>query len=204
MSTLIAPNIDVSGEDLVQLRYAMQCSQKDFAQKLAISRSYLSKLEKGQYEVSPKVANRYRLLYQNNPDQQKSSNARSIPVRSMAQAGAGIDYDELPLSWQETVATNCPDEQAFAVEINGDSMEPKFYKGDIVVLMPSQKPCNNTLVVARLANEGVVFKVFSSRGNEITLTSYNQIHRPIIVDESSVHWVFPVWQVIRNVGNRSL
>ena len=204
MSTLTAPRPGISGEDLIQLRYVMQCSQKDFARKLGISRSYLSKLEKGQHEVSSKVASRYKLLSQNNSAQQASSGARSIPIRSMAEAGAGIDYDELPLSWQETVATDCPDEQAFAVEINGDSMEPKFYKGDIVVLMPSQKPCNGTLVVARLANEGVVFKVFSSRGNEITLTSYNQIHRPIVVDEASVYWVFPVWQVIRNVGNRSL
>ncbi len=201
---MITSDPSVSGEDLLQLRHTMRCTQKDFATELGISRSHLSKLEKGHHKVSPKIASRYRMLLPNNFDQQLSSNARPILIRSMAEAGAGIDYEELPLLWQETVPTDCPDDEAFAVEINGDSMEPKYYKGDLAVLMPSHKPCNGTLVVARLSNEGVVFKIFSSRDNEVTLTSYNSTHPPIVVDHTSVHWVFPVWQVIRNIGNRSL
>lgn len=194
----------LSADDLRQLRHAMQCSQEAFAAKLGISRSHLSKLEKGRQQISQKIFSRFHLLQGNLGEQASSSIARVIPVRSMAEAGAGIDYEELPLSWQKTVTTDCPDAEAFAVEINGDSMEPKFYKGDIIVLMPSERPCNNSLVVARLVDEGVVFKLFSSQGSRVTFTSYNQIHRPITVEESSVHWVFPVWQAIRNIGNRSL
>ena len=89
------------------------------------------------------------------------------------------------------------------MEIQGDSMEPKFFPGDIAVLMPTHQPRNNSLVVARLANEGVVFKVFTARehppGRICTFTSYNQVFQAIEVPESSVIWNFPVYQIIRQV-----
>ena len=194
----------VSGDALLRLRTALQCSQQEFAGKLQISRSHLSKLEKGHLAVSRKIVIRYQKLAERESCADHASKVRTVPVRSMAEAGAGIDYEELPFDWQRVVPTDCPDAEAFAVEVNGDSMEPKYYKGDLVVLMPGSTPCNGTLVVARLENEGVVFKLFSKRGNEVTLTSYNAAHPPIMVDAASVHWVFPVWQVVRNVGNRTL
>lgn len=186
----------VNDDSLLRLRHPMQCSRQVFADKLKRSRSHLSKLEKGHVSVSEKIAHYFQILAEQHPETNRSSNVRAVPLRSMAETGAGIDYEELPISLQDSVPIDCLDRNAFAIEINGDSMDPKYYKGDLVVI-PEQKPYNGTLVVARLASEGVVFKLFSKREDQVTLSSYNPAYPPIMVDPDSVHWAFPVWQVIR-------
>jgi len=114
-----------------------------------------------------------------------------------------VDFEELPFDWQKRVATDCPDERAFAVEIQGDSMEPKYLQGDIAVLMPTRQPRNGCLVVARLAGEGIVFKVFTARDQSsarvCSFTSYNPVFQPIEVSEGNVLWNYPVYQTVRQV-----
>jgi len=198
-------NMSPALEPLASIRGQLGLTQHDLAEKLGISRQHLSKLENSQKPLSPKLARRVTEVWR----QLGSSNAgplnaiRAIPVRSWAQAGIGGDFDELPLDWQKQVATDCPDERAFAVEIQGDSMEPKFFPGDIAVLMPSHQPRNGNLVVARLESEGTVFKVFTAREHSparvCSFTSYNPVFQPIEVSEGNVIWNFPVYQIIRQV-----
>lgn len=82
-------------------------------------------------------------------------------------------------------------------------MEPKYFQGDIAVLMPTNQPRNGSLVVARLTDEGIVFKVFTPRNESsrriCTFTSYNPVFQPVEVSESSVIWNFPVYQIVRQV-----
>jgi len=187
-------------EKLADVRDQLGLTQGEFAKMLGISRPHLSKLENSQAPLSSKLSRRLAEVCRNSGP---LSGVRAIPIRSWAQAGAGVDFEELPLDWQKRVATDCPDEQAFAVEIQGDSMEPKFFPGDIAVLMPTRPPRNGSLVVARLEQEGVVFKVFTARDQPpkrvCCFTSYNSVYQLIEVPESSVIWNFPVYQIIRQV-----
>lgn len=183
----------------------MRLTQDTFAKKLGITRPYLSELENSERSLSPKILGRVTELLRGNEQfsEDEFRTPRFVPVRSWAQAGMGVDFEELPLDWQKRVATDCPDEKAFAVEIQGDSMEPKYTQGDIAVLMPSHAPRTGNLVVARLEGESVVFKIFGARNggtNKIVVfTSYNQVFQPIEVPEGSVRWVYPVYQVVRQV-----
>lgn len=192
-------------EPLANIREQLRLTQHDLANKLGISRPHLSKLENSTRPLSAKLSRRVAEVCRNSGLRNggSPSGIRAVPVRSWAQAGIGGDFDELPLDWQKHIATDCPDEQAFAVEIQGDSMEPKFFPGDIAVLMPAHQPRNGSLVVARLADEGVVFKVFTARDQLpkkiCSFTSYNPVFQPIEVPESSVRWNFPVYQIIRQV-----
>ncbi len=194
-----------SEEAIGSIRKRLGLAQKDFAKKLGISRQYLSKLENSPKPLSSKLARRLADLCRNSglSSVGPPTGVRAIAVRSWAQAGAGIDFEELPFDMQKRVATDCPDELAFAVEIQGDSMEPKYVQGDIAVLMPTSQPRNGSLVVARLADEGVVFKVFTARHEPsrrvCTFTSYNSVYQPVEVSEASVIWNFPVYQIIRQI-----
>ena len=187
-------------QSLADIRARLGLTQDELATKLDISRQHLSKLENSPVPLSPKLTRRLSEVCGSSGTLR---GIRAIPVRSWAQAGTGIDSEELPLDWQKQVATDCPDEQAFAVEIQGDSMEPKYSPGDFAVLMPTHQPRNNSLVVARLVNEGVVFKVFTARDQSsariCTFSSYNSVFQPIEVSESSVIWNLPVYQVIRQI-----
>lgn len=192
-------------EPLQNLRRRLGLTQQELAEKLGISRQHLSKLENSPKPLSPKLARRVAEVCRNSgfPHAGALNGVRTIPVRSWAQAGIGADFEELPLDWEKRVATDCPDEHAFAVEIQGDSMEPKFFPGDIAVLMPTHQPRNGSIVVARLEHEGTVFKVFTTRdqlpSRICSFTSYNPVFRPIEVSESSVVWNYPVYQIVRQV-----
>jgi len=195
-------------EPLVEIRNQLGLTQEEFAEKLGITRPYLAKIENSKKEFSAKLSRRLADLrrYSGVSSTGPIVGIRAIPVVSWAQAGIGMEFEELPFDWQKRVATDCPDEQAFAVEIQGDSMEPKFFQGDIAILMRGHVPRNGNLVVARLDLEGVVFKVFTARTQSTTkicsFTSYNPVFQPIEVPESSVIWNFPVYQTIRQIWRR--
>jgi len=192
-------------EPLAKIRGQLGLTQSELAGKLGISRPHLSKLENSPGPLSPKLTRRVADVCRASglSNAGPLSGIRAIPVRSWAQAGAGVEFEELPLDWEKRVATDCPDERAFAVEIQGDSMEPKYLQGDVAVLMPTHQPRNGSLVVARLADEGIVFKVFTARDQSsmrlCSFSSYNPVFQPIEVSESRVIWNFPVYQIVRQV-----
>ncbi len=126
---------------------------------------------------------------------------RQVPIVSWAQAGGIVAYTELDDSWHEFTATTCQDENCFAVTISGDSMEPYFSAGDIAVLMPNVEPRHGCLVVCKLKNEGVFFKRFQpgADGKSFRLVSYNCAYQPIQCRREDFVWVYPVFQVTKNV-----
>jgi len=190
---------------LSHLRTRAGLTQQEFAEKLGITRPHLSKLENSSTHLSPKLSRRLAEVCKTMglSELALGNDIRAISVKSWAQAGTALDFEELPLDWQRKIATDCPDKTAFAVEIQGDSMEPKFLAGDIAVLMPGYEPRNGSLVVARLEQEGVIFKVFTARqqvGAKVCcFTSYNPVFQPIEVPVTRVIWNFPVYQIIRQV-----
>lgn len=129
------------------------------------------------------------------------SEIREVPIVSWAQAGDLVAYTDLDASWHEYTATTCRDEDCFAVTIAGDSMEPKYSSGDIAILMPNVEPRNGCLVVCKLKNEGVFFKLFhqSSNNKIFRLSSYNPAYPVMECKSDDFVWVYPVCQITKNV-----
>lgn len=124
---------------------------------------------------------------------------RWVPVISWAHAGAATDYEELPQHWQdEHVATLCTDKDAFALVIDGDSMEPRCVAGDRVVLMPNTEPRDGCLVVAKLKRDGVVLRRFTRlTAGKIRLIPYNTSYPSVDYTTSEFHWIYPVESTVR-------
>jgi SOS-response transcriptional repressor LexA len=80
-------------------------------------------------------------------------------------------------------------------------MEPDFRSGDIAILMPNVEPRHGCLVVCKLKNEGVFFKRFeqAADGKTFRLASYNRAYKPIKCRRDDFVWVYPVFQVTKNV-----
>lgn len=130
-----------------------------------------------------------------------ASGIRQVPIVAWAHAGGLKAYTDLDASWHEFTATTCRDEDCFAVTIEGDSMEPKYSAGDIAILMPNVEPRNGCLVVCKLKNEGVFFKLFhqSSDGRLFRLSSYNSVYPVMECRKDDFIWIYPVYQVTKNV-----
>lgn len=130
-----------------------------------------------------------------------SPDIREVPIVSWAQAGDLVAYTDLDAAWHEFTATTCRDENGFAVIISGDSMEPKYSAGDIAIVMPNVEPRNGCLVVCKLKNEGVFFKLFhqSSDSKKFRLSSYNPVYPVMECRRDDFVWIYPVYQVTKNV-----
>lgn len=126
--------------------------------------------------------------------------SKKIPVISWAKAGeSGFSpMDDLADFQDRMLDTPSKDPNAFAVEITGDSMEPRFLEGDLVVLEPNRLPQTGDYVVARIAapsGERVVFKRFRRTGEQgevIVLESVNPAYKPITLDAEAVVWAYPM------------
>ena len=161
------------------------------AKKLGVSIGYLLGQEAGADAAAPAPS----------PHGQPQIEIRQVPIVSWAQAGALVAYTDLDDSWHEFAVTSCRDENCFAVTVAGDSMEPKYSAGDIAILMPNVEPRNGCLVVCKLKNEGVFFKLFHQSGDNsfFRLSSYNPVYPVMECKREEFVWIYPVYQVTKNV-----
>ena len=119
---------------------------------------------------------------------------RRIPLLGMAQAGGEGFFDDagFPVggSWDEVSLPEIGDPHAYALEISGDSMEPVFRDGDMVVLSPAAPIRRGDRVVARtLAGEVMAKQLARRSAKRIELKSLNPAHRDRSFDLTEVAWV---------------
>lgn len=120
---------------------------------------------------------------------------RQVPVVSWAKAGDAEDFADLCNQLDERVQANCQDPNAFALILEGDSMEPKFEAGYRVIFSPNSEPRNGDYVVARLnEGHGVLFKRFRRTGPEgqtIRLESLNPAYAPLEYPATAFRFIYP-------------
>lgn len=120
--------------------------------------------------------------------------ARRIPLLGMAQAGGDGFFDDagFPVggSWDEVGLPEVSDIHAYALEIAGDSMEPVYREGDLVVVSPSQPIRRGDRVVARTVAGEVMAKQLARRSaRRVELRSLNPAHKDRSFDLTEIAWL---------------
>jgi SOS-response transcriptional repressor LexA len=118
---------------------------------------------------------------------------RLIPVIGWAHAGEAGSYEEIPKSWQNKIPTQCADAKAFAVSLEGDSMEPRFSEGDMLIVQPSEEAYSGCLIVARFVDDGVVFRRLEMSGGVLRLIPLNDRYPVTEHQPPEFSWIYPVW-----------
>jgi len=121
---------------------------------------------------------------------------RLVPVINKVSAGYPTDFDDL--DYPAGVADDyvrCPDlhdPNAFAVRVVGDSMEPKFREGDIVVFSPAAEVHNGDDCFIRFAtpHETSFKRVFFEPDNKLRLQPRNDKYPPQIVDGNRINGLY--------------
>lgn len=126
---------------------------------------------------------------------------REIPVISWTHAGAATAYEQMPRNFSGHVATTSTDPRAFAVTVEGDSMEPKVFSGDRVVCEPSRSPTNGKVVVAKYDNEEVQLRIYHKLPNgKVRLASMKpDIYPTLDHDLKGFQWIYPVKELVRSL-----
>jgi phage repressor protein C with HTH and peptisase S24 domain len=120
--------------------------------------------------------------------------ARRIPLIGMAQAGSDGFFDDggypVGAGWDEVSIPEIGDPHAYALEISGDSMEPVFRDGDMVVVSPAAPIRRGDRVVVRTARGEAMAKQLTRRSaRRIELRSLNPEHPDYSFDLSDVAWM---------------
>lgn len=140
------------------------------------------------------------LLSKNNLNIEKDSSSlaagRLVPVINKVSAGYPGDFNDLdyPVGVADDYV-RCPDmhdANAFAVRVVGDSMEPKFQEGDIVIFSPAAEVKNGDDCFVRFEDphETTFKRVFFESGNKIRLQPRNEKYSPTIIDGKRINGMY--------------
>lgn len=118
---------------------------------------------------------------------------RAIPIVGMARAGADGFFDEsgFPVGADETVRfPGLGEDRVYALEIAGDSMEPTYRAGDIVIVQPGAAVRRGDRVVVRTRAGEVMAKVLGRRNDQmVELISLNAAHAPRELTSVEIDWI---------------
>ncbi len=120
--------------------------------------------------------------------------ARRIPLIGLAQAGSEGFFDDggYPVGggWDEVTLPEIGDPHAYALEISGDSMEPVFRDGDMIIVSPAAPIRRGDRVVVRTAKGEVMAKQLSRRSaRRIELRSLNPQHPDYSFELTEITWI---------------
>lgn len=118
----------------------------------------------------------------------------TIPVIGFAQAGTSGHFDDagypMGAGWEEITFPDIGDPHAYALEISGESMEPVYRDGDIVIVCPQANIRRGDRVVLKTREGEVMAKVLRRQtASKYELKSLHPDHpdRWLAVDD--VDWI---------------
>src|SRR5215831_11922861 len=122
----------------------------------------------------------------------KPTNA--VPVIGFAEASSGGYFDEggFPTrkGWDEIPFPAVNDEHAYALEISGDSMQPAYRDGDVIIVSPNAAVRKGDRVVVKTKDGEVLVKELKRKtAKSVELKSLNAEHRDRTLAMSDVDWV---------------
>lgn len=168
-----------------QRRKELGLSQAGLAKKAGLSQTTISDIERGRNDGSREILPLSKALMctvehllQGGPlNREEEPNVqiglkfypdrRGYPIISYVQAGAWREIvDSFPRGGADEyiLANSSYGPHTFALRIIGNSMEPEFREGDVVVIDPDVRPDPGNFVVARNDEEAATFKKYRPRG----------------------------------------
>ncbi len=119
---------------------------------------------------------------------------RPVPLIGFAEAGAGGYFDDggFPVGggWDEIMFPNVDDDHAYALEVSGNSMEPLYRKGDILLVSPAAQIRKGDRVVVKTKDGEVLAKELKRKNAKVVeLASLNPSHKDRTIPASDVLWI---------------
>ena len=119
---------------------------------------------------------------------------RHIPLLGLARAGKGGYFDDSGFpagsGWDEIDVPGVTDQNAYALEITGDSMMPVYREGDTIIVSPSASIRKGDRVVVKTADGQVMAKIMQRQtAKTLELASINPDHVTKVLDMKDVDWI---------------
>lgn len=172
-------------------RFSLLCKEKGIRPGVAlinagVSKSLATELKMGRSKsVSSKTARKIAeyfdvsvdyLLY---GDESSRPESVKIPVYGVIAAGLPILAEQEIIDYEEIPAQMAKSGEYFALQVRGDSMEPRMYSGDVVILRKCEEFESGKVCAVMVNGEEATLKRVIVRPNGITLVALNPRYEPM-------------------------
>ena len=119
---------------------------------------------------------------------------RAVPLLGFAEAGSGGFFDDggFPVGegWDEIAFPAVSDQHAYALEVSGQSMEPAYRDGDVILVSPAAPIRRGDRIVLKTRSGEVMAKELKRRtAKTIELRSLNAAHPDRAIAAAEVLWI---------------
>lgn len=184
------------GDRIRALRTNAGMTQIELANKLNISNSTLSQYESSARTPSDDMKLKIAALFQvstdyllsgslTNATDSKAKGVR-IPVLGDVRAGYPMEAVENIIDYEEIDEETARRGEFFALRIKGDSMEPKFSEGDVVIVRKQETADSGDIVVALVNGDSATIKKLKRHQNGITLVPSNSAYEPMYYSNEEI------------------
>lgn len=118
----------------------------------------------------------------------------TVPLLGLAQAGSGGFFDSAGFpagqGWDEVRLPSPSETGIYALEVQGNSMEPLYREGDRIVVSPTEQVRRGDRVVVKTRDGEVMAKILARQtAKQIELHSINPAYEPRLIDMADVEWI---------------
>lgn len=183
------------GERIKSLRTSLEMSQVEFADKINVSKQTLYKYENNiitnipsdKIEAAAKIGNvTPAFLMGWEPLKSKSSRGIIINVLGRVAAGIPIEAIEDVIDTEEISEEMAKTGEFFGLQIHGDSMEPKFSDGDVVIVRKQNDAESDDIVIAMVNGDDATCKRLKKYKDGIALISTNPTYDPMYFSKEEI------------------
>ena len=182
--------IDVPIKDILRnKRIELGLTMKEVAQKVGVSEGTISRWESG--EIANMRRDKIWLLSKAldmDPSiimgwKKDTREVRAIRIPVLGRIAAGIPINAITeiMDWEEVRPDDVAGGEYFALQIRGDSMEPRIRNGDVIICRQQEDAEDGALVVAMVNGDDACCKKLKKYPNgAIGLMSTNPAYEPMI------------------------
>lgn len=177
------------------LRESKKLTQQELADKLNLSRVRYNNYETGKrnpdYEVLQLIADFYDVSIDYLLGKTESTPKKGIKIPVLGKVAAGIPIEAIENydsdEWEEIPVNLAKCGEYFALKIKGESMEPKFSNGDVVIVKKQDDVESGEIgVVIVNGCDATVKKIVKQSNGIMLVASNNEIYPPKFFDRESI------------------
>lgn len=183
-------------EQIKNRRIYMGYTQEELAQKLGLQKSAIAKYENGRVEnIKRSIIQKMSEVLECSPsflmgwEQEDTSTQKKgfiINVLGRVAAGIPIEAVEEIVDTEEISEEMAKTGEFFGLRIDGDSMEPRMLKGDVVIVRKQDDAESGDVVIAMINGDDATCKRLRKYRDGIELISNNPSYEPMFFSNQEI------------------
>lgn len=167
------------GNKLKQIRSMNNLTQSDLAEMLGVAKTTISSYERNNSvpndEIKKEISRRFNISIDEliGNEAKVNNNSYKVPVFAYVSAGNPLFTNEEIVDWEELPIEYKSQGEFFALMVKGQSMEPRFCEGDVVIVKKQNDVDDGDLAIVLVNGDQATFKQVRKSEAGITLIGTN-------------------------------